>query len=280
MELEEVMSMRTWRQTRLGTVTSIRRLAKYVDNVGQLSSLLTWVREAVFCRSVSVSRQVREQVECLVSWPVVLGGAGVAAVTMVSRVLGVGGVVSGTCLGVVGGLVTIIAGRENIAQVMVCTGTLYLCSRIIFGLGSHIIGRVLIWSGNFMMVFSVTFGVLDLLACLALYIAVPALNTEILRSKFVRSALEDIQRDEQASHNIADIIEDPQLQSVVLFKQRSDLMTSEEDIINLAEIVIKTLRQHYNTSKKLQSLANDLENSSNEALTMWSELQECQYNTE
>ena len=46
--------LETWRQTRLATVSSLRQLAKYVDNVSQFSSILVTFREAVFSQGATL----------------------------------------------------------------------------------------------------------------------------------------------------------------------------------------------------------------------------------
>ena len=45
------IDLETWRQSRLASASSLRQLAKYVDNVGQFSSILLDFREAVFTQA-------------------------------------------------------------------------------------------------------------------------------------------------------------------------------------------------------------------------------------
>ena len=68
--------LETWRQTRLATVSSLRQLAKYVDNVSQFSSILVTFREAVFSQGATLLAGA-VTVTAGVVLPFVVAGAGI-----------------------------------------------------------------------------------------------------------------------------------------------------------------------------------------------------------
>ena len=72
--------LETWRQTRLATVSSLRQLAKYVDNVSQFSSILVTFREAVFSQGATLLAGA-VTVTAGVVLPFVVAGAGIRSGT-------------------------------------------------------------------------------------------------------------------------------------------------------------------------------------------------------
>ena len=118
-----------WRQTRLATVSSLRQLAKYVDNVSQFSSILVTFREAVFSQGATLLAGA-VTVTAGVVLPFVVAGAGIRSETNFTNIfqhvykyfhinsmashlatwLGGGGAALGVCLGCVGGALTLAGG--------------------------------------------------------------------------------------------------------------------------------------------------------------------------
>ena len=77
--------LETWRQTRLATVSSLRQLAKYVDNVSQFSSILVTFREAVFSQGATLLAGA-VTVTAGVVLPFVVAGAGIRSGTIFTNI--------------------------------------------------------------------------------------------------------------------------------------------------------------------------------------------------
>lgn len=271
----EIVDLDIWRERRLNTVSSLRQLARYLDNVGHFSNILVSFRETVFSRATQLTQGV-VTLTTGVSIPFIVAGAGLSLASYVSRVLGVGGAVTGACLGVLGGALTLRTSGATL-PVMMAGGTLYLGSLMVrllgWALGDVFIGRLLSLVGGAVILVSVSTGLVMILGGMGLYLAIPVLNREILTSPYVKEVILAIEADVESSKLIWKAIEDninsesdktysskytEYLNDQIMFNQDiSD--TDNIDIACLADHVLNLINLQHKTSSQIEVIANDLE---------------------
>ena len=285
-----VVDLDSWRQTRLHTVTSLRQLVRYLDNVGHFSNILVNFRERVFSQATQLTQAVIT-LTTGVSAPFLVAGTGLYLTSYVSKMLGVSGSVVGACLGVAGGALTLRTGGATL-PVVVAGGTLYLGSLVVrllgWGLGDVFIGRLLSLLGGAVILVSMSTGLVMILGGVGLYLAIPALNKEILTSRYVTEVLVAIETDVESSELILKAIKDSisiesdetnteDLHDQIMFSQKiSD--TDNIDIIHLADHVLNLINLQHKTSSQIEVIANDLEQTLEHAALQLEQIQNYQVN--
>lgn len=271
-----------WKQSRQSTVSSLHQLSRYIENIGHFSRILITFRETVFCQSIHVAEAlVGSVVE--VCQPYVIAGVGIKLATYLSRLARLSGRVTGVCLGVAGGALTLLSGRitrqdrhsqtiqwnlggEGMSVVsagvtmIICNGVTKLLGHL---LGHDFVGRMLIVTGGFIMTISISTGLVIVLTGVSLYWAVPALTREILNSKFSKNVFTAIHEDKESSQQLFLILEQVELteeeqvlrQNVMYRSLGED--TNQIDIVNLDECLRELLNQ--NNATGIELLANNLE---------------------
>merc|ERR1712198_780540 len=253
-----------WKQSRQSTVSSLHQLSRYIENIGHFSRILITFRETVFCQSIHVAEAlVGSVVE--VCQPYVIAGVGIKLATYLSRLARLSGRVTGVCLGVAGGALTLLSG-EGLPVVsagvtmIICNGVTKLLGHL---LGHDFVGRMLIFTGGFIMTISISTGLVIVLTGVSLYWAVPALTREILNSKFSKNVFTAIHEDKESSQQLFLILEQVELteeeqvlrQNVMYRSLGED--TNQIDIVNLDECIRELLNQ--NNATGIELLANNLE---------------------
>jgi len=253
-----------WKQSRQSTVSSLHQLSRYIENIGHFSRILITFRETVFCQSIHVAEAfVGSVVE--VCQPYVIAGVGIKLATYLSRLARLSGRVTGVCLGVAGGALTLLSG-EGMSVVsagvtmIICNGVTKLLGHL---LGHDFVGRMLIVTGGFIMTISISTGLVIILTGVSLYWAVPALTREILNSKFSKNVFTAVHEDKESSQQLYLILEQVELteeeqvlrQNVMYRSLGED--TNQIDIVNLDECLRELLNQ--NNATGIELLANNLE---------------------
>ena len=269
-----------WRQTRLASASSLRKLAHYVDNVTKFSSILIDFRAALFSQGALVGRGLLT-LAAGVSVPFIIAGSGISLASYISQALGGGGAVAGACLGAMGGALTLASGGAA-APVLVAGVTIYIGSFMVRILGGGILGTLLNLAGKIVIVVSLSTGIVIFLGGVGLYLAIPALNREITTSRFVSEAIREIKTDCERSTRILDdmkqklqehsVTEIDVLSKVIMFSHKSE----EYDNIsvnNLSDHILVIIQKHDNSSLHLTLLADDLEESAETAVQSWLEIE-------
>jgi len=265
--MELLNDIDAWKHSRQSTVSNLRQLSRYIENIGHFSRILKTFRETVFCQSARVAEGL---LGCVVEvcQPYVIAGVGIKLATFLSRVVGVSGRVTGVCLGVTGGALALLSGGAGLPVVsagvtmVICTGFIRLMGH---WLGHAFIGRILVLTGGFIMTISISTGVVIILTGAGLYFAIPALSREILNSKYSLNVFNAIQEDVESSQQLMlklEKIDNPEDEQVIILRQNVMYRslpedTNQIDIINLNECIRELLDQNNATGIKL--LANNLE---------------------
>jgi len=253
-----------WKQSRQSTVSSLHQLSRYIENIGHFSRILITFRETVFCQSIHVAEAlVGSVVE--VCQPYVIAGVGIKLATYLSRLARLSGRVTGVCLGVAGGALTLLSGAgmpvvSAGVTMIICNGVTKLLGHL---LGHDFVGRMLIVTGGFIMTISISTGLVIIVTGVSLYWAVPALTREILNSKFSKNVFTAIHEDKESSQQLFLILEQVELteeeqvlrQNVMYRSLGED--TNQIDIVNLDECLRELLNQ--NNATGIELLANNLE---------------------
>merc|ERR1711892_687889 len=90
-----IVKLGAWKEARKETVKSLRELADYLDNVGSLANVVVAVRGNVLNRGIAVGGGIITFAFGM-SIPFLIAGAGIGLASFISRVVGVGGGLTGT----------------------------------------------------------------------------------------------------------------------------------------------------------------------------------------
>jgi len=191
-----------WKEARKETVKSLRELADYLDNVGSLANVVVAVRGNVLNRGIAVGGGIIT-FAFGISIPFLIAGAGIGLASFISRVVGVGGGLIGTFLGVVGGVLTVATAGAALPVVVAGAG-LWFASGIVrwVGAGGGLIARGITWIGGAVMVLTASTATVVCLCGAGLMLAVPAITREILGSGYVETVNKDIKEDLRVTGDI------------------------------------------------------------------------------
>ena len=159
----------------------------------------------------------------------------------------------------------------------------------LFGLSdSAVLGGLLTLAGRIVVIVSVSTGLVIFLGGLGLYLAIPALNREIVTSRHVTAAVAEISRDAECSRNILSQLGaglpsgggEPaehyqRLSALLLFSDKIE----EVNLANLAEHITLFIRNQMNSSLQIQIIANDLEENIEVAMELMLQLQHVTVNS-
>ena len=155
---------------------------------------------------------------------------------------------------------------------------------------SAVLGGLLSLAGRIVVIVSVSTGLVIFLGGLGLYLAIPALNREIVTSRHVTAAVGEISRDAECSRNILSQLgaglpsggaggEQPEhyqrLSALLLFSDKIE----EVNLANLAEHITLFIRNQLNSSLQIQIIANDLEENIELAMELMLQLQHVTVNS-
>jgi len=201
---EEVLK---WRIVRTHTIKSLRQLADHLDNVGGLVNMIVAVRGNFFERGLLVGSGILTFAVGL-SVPFLVAGAGIGLASFISRVVGIGGSYIGSCLGVVGGVLTVATAGAALPVVVAGCG-IWFASGVArwIGAGGSLLARGVSLLGGGVMLFTASAAALVCIAGTGLLLAVPAITRETLGSKFVENATKAIIEDIILSSALIDSLE-------------------------------------------------------------------------
>ena len=153
---------------------------------------------------------------------------------------------------------------------------------------SAVLGGLLSLAGRIVVIVSVSTGLVIFLGGLGLYLAIPALNREIVTSRHVTAAVAEISRDAECSRNILSQLgaglpsgggeeaeQYQRLSALLLFSDK----TEEVNLANLAEHITLFIRNQLNSSLQIQIIANDLEENIELAMELMLQLQHVTVNS-
>ena len=153
---------------------------------------------------------------------------------------------------------------------------------------SAVLGGLLSLAGKIVVIVSVSTGLVIFLGGLGLYLAIPALNREIVTSRHVTAAVAEISRDAECGRNILSqlgaglpsgggeqVEQHQRLSALLLFSDK----TEEVNLANLAEHITLFIRNQLNSSLQIQIIANDLEENIELAMELMLQLQHVTVNS-
>ena len=153
---------------------------------------------------------------------------------------------------------------------------------------SAVLGGLLSLAGRIVVIVSVSTGLVIFLGGLGLYLAIPALNREIVTSRHVTAAVAEISRDAECSRNILsqlgaglpsgggeEVEQYQRLSALLLFSDKIE----EVNLANLAEHITLFIRNQLNSSLQIQIIANDLEENIELAMELMLQLQHVTVNS-
>ena len=153
---------------------------------------------------------------------------------------------------------------------------------------SAVLGGLLSLAGRIVVIVSVSTGLVIFLGGLGLYLAIPALNREIVTSRHVTAAVAEISRDAECSRNILsqlgaglpsgggeEVEQYQRLSALLLFSDKIE----EVNLANLAEHITLFIRNQLNSSLQIQIIANDLEENVELAMELMLQLQHVTVNS-
>ena len=184
-----------WKEIRKCTVKSLRELADYLDNIGSLANVVVAVRSGILERGIAVGSGILT-FAVGISVPFFIAGAGIGVASFISRAVGFGGGLIGTCLAVVGGVLTVATAGAALPVVVAGFG-LWFASGIAqwVGAGGGIVARGITLVGGAVIVFTASTAAVVCLGGAGLLLAIPAITREIIGSKYVETVRRDIEKD-------------------------------------------------------------------------------------
>jgi hypothetical protein len=184
------------------TVKSLRELADYLDNIGSLANVVVAVRSGILNRSITVGSGILT-FAVGISVPFFIAGASIGVASFISRAVGFGGGLIGTCLGVVGGVLTVVTAGSALPVVVAGFG-MWFASGVAqwVGAGGGIIARGITLVGGAVMVFTASTAAVVCLCGLGLWSAIPAITREVVGSTYVETVRRDIEEDIRVTREI------------------------------------------------------------------------------